>query len=90
MSLSRCSALLPDTSHPTFGVVEYISLEAKLKVRFPKVIAPLNNPPSGVEVVREFQEFQELHLSQNNFKRQECVAKIKRRKVFDRRAFVMF
>ena len=49
-----------------------------------------NNPPLGVEVVWEFQEFQELQFSQNNFKRREHVAKIKRRKVFDRHAFFFF
>ena len=37
-----------------------------------------------------FQEFQELKTTQGNFKRRKCVTKIKRRKMLDRRAFVMF
>ena len=46
-----------------------------------------HDPLLGVEVVWEFQE---LQISQNNFKRRERVAKIKRRKVFDRHAFILF
>ena len=49
-----------------------------------------NNPPLGVEVISEFQEFQELKATQSNFKRRKRVAKIKRRKMFDRRAFILF
>ena len=48
------------------------------------------NPHLGVEVIWEFQEFQELQTSQSNFKRRKRVAKIKRRKMFDRRAFFLF
>ena len=44
----------------------------------------------GVQVIREFQEFQELKTSQSHFKRQKLVAKIKRRQMFDRRAFTPF
>ena len=47
-------------------------------------------PPLGVEVIWDFQEFQELKNSQSNFKRWERVAKIKRRKMSDRRAFILF
>ena len=47
-------------------------------------------PPLGVEVIWEFQEFQEFKTTQSNFKRRKRVAKIKRRKMFDRRAFILF
>ena len=47
-------------------------------------------PPLGVEVVWEFQEFQEFKTTQSNFKRRKRVTKIKRRQMFDRRAFIMF
>ena len=57
-------------------------------VRFAR--AEKQDPPLGEEVVLEFQEFQELQISQNDFKRRERVAKIKRRKAFDRHAFILF
>ena len=44
----------------------------------------LSYPPLGVEVIWEFQEFQELKTSQSNFKRRKRVAKIKGRQMFDR------
>ena len=49
-----------------------------------------SNPPLGVEIIWEFQEFQELETTQSNFKRRKSAAKIKRRKMSDRRAFVLF
>ena len=48
------------------------------------------HPPLGVEVICEFQEFQEVKTTQSNFKRRKRVAKIKRRKMFVRRAFILF
>ena len=48
------------------------------------------SPPLGVEVISELQEFQEFKTRQSIFKRWRRVAKIKRRKMFDRRAFIMF
>jgi hypothetical protein len=54
------------------------------------VISNFSNPPLGVEVIWEFQEFQEFKTTQSNFKRRKRVAKIKRRKIFDRRAFILF
>ena len=50
-------------------------------------------PPLGVGVIwefQEFQEFQELKATQRNFKKQKRVAKIKRQKMVDRRAFILF
>ena len=48
------------------------------------------DPPLGVEAIWEFQEFQELKTTQSNFKRRKRVAKIKRRRMFDRRALILF
>ena len=50
----------------------------------------VESPPLGVEVIWEFQEFQEFKTTQSNFKRRKRVAKIKRRKMFDGRAFILF
>ena len=51
------------------------------------MVVPQVYPPLGVEVISEFQEFQEFKTTQSNFKRWRRVAKIKRRKMFDRRTF---
>ena len=53
-------------------------------------VAYYQYPPLCVEVIWEFQEFQEFRTTQSNFKRRKRVAKIKRRKMFDRRAFILF
>ena len=65
-------------------------------INAPRVCAPTQpttarlGPPLGVEAIWEFQEFQELKTTQSNFKRRKRVAKIKRRQMFDRRAFILF
>ena len=51
---------------------------------------PSQNLPLCVEAIWKFQDFQELKTTQSNFKRRKRVAKIKRRKMFDRRAFILF
>ena len=60
-------------------------------IQFGYTVMKVNyNPPLGVEVIREFQEFQEFETTQINFKRRKRVAKIKKRKMSDRRAFILF
>ena len=71
------------TMHPRFHSIAMI-MKNKM------ALVTVYYPPLGVEVIWEFQEFQELKTTQSNFKRRKRVAKIKRRKMFDRRAFILF